>query len=335
MTLKISMLTYAAGLEAELCSKLKPLGLTAYRVDYNKPIRNQISNSDILINGLGQLDRQIIDFCPKLRLVQQIGTGVDNVDVSYCASKSIYVANVPHVNNISVAEHTIFLMIYLAKNIKGAEKGIKERRVVNVLGTELYNKTMVIIGLGAIGIEVAKRAKAFGMNVISVTKRPELRNKVTMNYNTSKDISTLQYCVSECLLVDEIKGITDLKNTLGKADVVSIHTPLTLETKNMIGRTEFARMKRSSFLINVSRASIVNKDALYNALTSRTIAGAGFDVFYEEPANPIDKLLNLDNFVYTPHIAGWTLEATNTTTDIILNNINLLLHGRKPLTVIN
>ena len=190
------MLTYAAGLEVDLCSKLEPLGLTAYRVDYNKPIRNQISNSDILINGLGQLDRHIIDFCPKLRLVQQIGTGVDNVDVSYCTSKSIYVANVPHVNNISVAEHTIFLMIYLAKNIKDAEKGIKERRVVNVLGTELYNKTMVIIGLGAIGIEVAKRAKAFGMNVIAVTKRPELRNMVTAIYNTSKNItysSTLRF----------------------------------------------------------------------------------------------------------------------------------------------
>jgi D-3-phosphoglycerate dehydrogenase len=309
------MLTYAAGLEADLCSKLESLGLTTYRVDYNKPIRNQISNSDILINGLGQLDKQIIDFCPKLRLVQQIGTGVDNVDISYCNSKSIYVANVPHVNNISVAEHTLFLMIYLAKNIKSAIKGIKERRVVNVLGTELYNKTIAIIGLGAIGIEVAKRAKAFGMNVIAVTKRPELRNMVITNYNTSKNTSTLQYCISKCLLVDEIKGITDLKDVLGTANVVSIHTPLTSETKNMIGRTEFAHMKESSFLINVSRASIVDKDALYNALTSRTIAGAGFDVFYQEPANPFDRLLNLDNFVYTPHIAGWTLEATNTTTD--------------------
>ncbi|HKO66010.1 MAG TPA: NAD(P)-dependent oxidoreductase [Candidatus Nitrosocosmicus sp.] len=333
--MKISMLTYAVGLEADLCNKLEPLGLTAHRVDYNKPIRNQISNTDILINGLGQLDRHIIDFCPKLRLVQQIGTGIDNVDISYCTSKSIYVANVPHVNNISVAEHTLFLMIYLAKNIKSAEKGIKERRIVNVLGTELYNKTMVIIGLGAIGIEVAKRAKAFGMKVIAVTKRPELRNRVTTNYNTSKNNSNLRCCISECLLVDEIKGISDLKDLLGIADIVSIHTPLTFETKNMIGKTEFANMKNSSFLINVSRASIVNKDALYNALTSRTIAAAGFDVFYEEPANPFDKLLNLENFVYTPHIAGWTLEATNTTTDIILDNINLLLQGRKPLTVIN
>ena len=107
-------------------------------------------------------------------------------------------------------------MIYLAKNIKDAQKGIKERRVVNVLGTELYNKTMVIIGLGAIGIEVAKRAKAFGMNIIAVTKRPELRNRITTNYNTSKNSKCiLLYCVSECLLVDEIKGITDLKDVLG------------------------------------------------------------------------------------------------------------------------
>jgi D-3-phosphoglycerate dehydrogenase len=154
--MKISILTYAAGIKENLYNKLKAMGFAVNIVDYHRSLENQIFDSDILINGLGQLNKSIIDMCPKLKLVHQIGTGLDNIDISYCTSKSIYVANVPHVNNIAVAEHTIFLMIYLAKNIKHAEEGITQRRVLNVLGTELYNKTLTIVGLGAIGTEVAE-----------------------------------------------------------------------------------------------------------------------------------------------------------------------------------
>ena len=103
----------------------------------------------------------------------------------------------------------------------------------------------------------------------------------------------------------------------------------------MIGAKEFSLMKKSAYLINVSRAHIVDRNALLQALTSRNIAGAGFDVFYKEPANPSDKLLKLDNFIYTPHIAGWTLEAIEVTTNIILNSIHKLQQGKKPPTVVN
>jgi D-3-phosphoglycerate dehydrogenase / 2-oxoglutarate reductase len=271
--------------------------------------------------------------CPKLKLVHQIGTGIDNIDISYCTSKSIYVANVPHKNNISVAEHAIFLMISLAKNIKHAEKGISQKRVINVLGTELCNKTLTIVGLGSIGTEVAKRAKAFDMNIIAITKRPQLRNKIVQNViQNGKSNYTKN---SDSFAVDQIRGIEDLEYAISKADFISIHTPLNNETESMIGAKEFSLMKKSAYLINVSRAHLVNRNALLQALTSRNIAGAGFDVFYEEPANPSDKFLNLDNFIYTPHIAGWTLEAIEITTNIILNSIHLLLQGKKPPTVVN
>src|SRR5689334_15965544 len=131
--MKISILTYAAGIKENLYHKLKTMGFVVDIVDYNKPIENQIYDSDILINGLGNVNKSIIDMCPNLKLVHQIGTGIDNIDISHCTSKSIYVANVPHKNNIAVAEHAIFLMIYLAKNIKHAEKGITQGRVINVL----------------------------------------------------------------------------------------------------------------------------------------------------------------------------------------------------------
>ena len=117
----------------------------------------------MLVNGLGIVDKKMIECCSRVKLVHQMGIGIDNVDLSCCTSKGIYVANVPHSSHVSVAEHTIFLMIYLAKNVKSAEKGIMRRRVVNVLGSELKGKTLTIIGLGATGIEVANRARCLGL----------------------------------------------------------------------------------------------------------------------------------------------------------------------------
>ena len=152
-------------------------------------------------------------------------------------------ANVPHVNKISVAEHTIFLMIYLAKNIKHAQEGITQRRVVSVLGTELYDKTLTIVGLGSIGAEVAKRAKAFGMNIIAITKRPQLRNKIVQNV-TFTGKSNYTHILDSFAVVDQIRGIEDLEYALTKSDYISIHTPLNNETESMIGVKEFSLMKR-------------------------------------------------------------------------------------------
>lgn len=122
-----------------------------------------------MINGLGKIDKDVIDNCHRLKLVQQDGAGTDNIDIDYCTNKAILVANTPATNNISVAEHTLFLILYIAKKIKGAAKGLIKVRVQSVLGSELYGKTLLVI---AIGTEVAKRATAFGMRVIAVAKFP-------------------------------------------------------------------------------------------------------------------------------------------------------------------
>jgi len=192
--MKIMILSYAAGLTEILSGKLKEFGLIAERVDYNKPIMTQITDADVLVNGLGKLNKPIIDACPKLKLIHQVGTGVDNIDIGYCTLKSIYVANIPHVNNVSVAEHTLFLMIYLAKNMKSAGEGIMKRRVFNVLGSELYGKNLTIIGLGATGVEVAKRAKAFGMYITAVTKHPDSKKgRIDKNNNNNNRWNYLQF----------------------------------------------------------------------------------------------------------------------------------------------
>jgi D-3-phosphoglycerate dehydrogenase / 2-oxoglutarate reductase len=320
--MKIKLLMNSNALQAIISAKLNEVGLTdSDIVDYNKPLLAQLVDANVIVNDFSKIDKTLIDGCPNLRLVHQIGIGYDNVDVGYCTSKSVYVANVPLANAISVAEHTLFLILYLAKNMKGtpASTGtsILESRLAGVLGSELQGKTITIVGLGATGLEVAKRAKSFGMQVVAVTKNPSLK-KPEKEY-----------------FVDSIGGLETLSESLARADYVSLHTPLTEETRSMMGNKELGLMKKSSFLINVARAPIVNREALFTELSSKEISGAAFDVFWEEPADSNDKLLKLDNFVLTPHIAGWTNESVDAIARIITTNIERISQAEVPLTIVN
>jgi D-3-phosphoglycerate dehydrogenase len=218
-------------------------------------------------------------------------------------------------------------MIYLAKNMKSAGEGIMKRRVLNVLGSELYGKKLTIIGLGATGIEVAKRAKAFGMYITAVTKHPDSKKgRIDKNNNNNNRWN---------YFINIIQGVYTLSDSLIDADYISLHTPLTDETRGLIGAKEINSMKSSAFLINVARAQIVDREELFTSLVNKKIAGATFDVFWEEPADPNDKLLKLDNFVLTPHLAGWTSESADNATRLIASNINRVLHGEKPTTGVN
>lgn len=314
--LKIKILTLAADLEKILSSKLNEIGLVAESVDYNKSLFSQIKDSTVLVNGLGKIDKLIIDACPNLKMIHQIGTGTDMVDVDYCSKKSIFVANVPKNNAVSVAEHTLYLMIYLAKNMKQASGSLITRRVLSIMGSELRKKILVIIGLGYTGIEVAKLAKALGMIVIGITKNPS-------NHTSEKKF------------LDNVVNIERLSEFISQADYVSIHTPLTEETRNMIGTKELNLMKKSAYLVNVARAALVDRESLFKALSTAQIRGAAFDVFWEEPAEPNDKFLKLDNFLLTPHIAGWTVESVEETVRLIVKNIQNVSRGKIPLTLIN
>jgi D-3-phosphoglycerate dehydrogenase / 2-oxoglutarate reductase len=329
--MKIKLLTHSSDLNKILLAKLDQMRLTGETIDYKKSILAQIADAEVIINGFGNIDKSLIDGCPNLELIQQTGIGIDNVDVRYCTSKSILVANVPLANAVSVAEHTLFLLLYLAKNVKEKTRqtknndnnhrsGLKfERRVHGILGSEIQRKVLVIIGLGATGLEVAKRAKSFGMHVIAVTKNPFLKKPG----------------IDKAYFIDNLGGSEILSESMSRADYVSLHTPLTEETKNLIGAKELALMKRSAFLVNVARAPIVDRAALYSALANNKISGAAFDVFWEEPPNPDDKFLKLDNFILTPHIAGWTADSVDAISRIIATNIERFAQGEIPLTIVN
>ena len=272
--MKIKLLTRSSDLNEILLAKLNQVGLAAETIDYKKPILSQIVGAEVIVNGFGIIDKSFIEQCTNLQLIQQTGIGVDNVDIRYCTSKSILVANVPLANAVSVAEHTLFLILYLAKNVKeklpantntnNNGSSLFERRVLGILGSEIQRKVLVIIGLGATGLEVAKRAKSFGMHVIAVTKNPFLKKQG----------------IDKAYFVDSLGGPGILSESISRADYVSLHTPLTEETKNMIGAKELALMKKSAYLVNVARAAIVDRESLYTVLSNSKIAGAAFDVFW-------------------------------------------------------
>ena len=308
-----------------LSKKLREYDLEITYVDVDTPLIPQLASAHIVVNGFHTMDSSVIESCPDLRLIQQSGIGVDNIDIKYCTLKGIYVANVPLANAISVAEHTLFLIFLLSKNVsigtRHASPAISplHTRSKTTAGIELHGKTLAIIGLGVTGIEVAKIARGLGMRVEAVTKHP----------------STKSQGYDKKYFVDDLAGIDRLQEVLARADIVSIHTPLTEETRDMFGEKEFSVMKKSAYLINVARAKIVNKDALFNALGAQRIAGAAFDVYWNEPPDTEDQLLTLENFILTPHIAGWTAEAIETITRIISINIERMSRGEAPLTVVN
>jgi len=307
--------------KAILDSKLKEAGFFSELVDPDKPLASQLAEAEVLVNGRrNSIDRSIIDMCPKLQLLHQAGIGYDNVDIAYCTSKSILVANIPLANAVSVAEHTMFLMMYLAKDLHSLDgSGLMVKRVSGTLGNELERKTLLVVGLGATGIEVAKRASVFGMHVMGVTKDP-------LSYKPGREKS---------FFVEGIKEPSALLENIPKADFISLHVPLNDQTRGMIGAEEFDIMKQSAFLVNVARAPVVDREALFDALQSKRIAGAAFDVFWEEPADPNDKLLKLDNFILTPHVAGLTTESANAMAGIIAANIVRVSEGNNPLTLVN
>lgn len=305
-----------------LINKLSASNITIDFIDTNEPLKPQIIEANIIVNGFMQLDKDLIDSCKYLKLVQQIGIGTDGVDINHCSSKGIFVSNVPLANAVSVAEHTLFLILYLSKITKiGLKYNVLDQIEINNrhMGIELKGKNLLIIGLGVTGLEVAKRAKAFGMKIIAVTKHPYTKRIANDN----------KY------FIDSLHGTEKITELIPSADIISIHTPLNKETDNMFDGKKINMMKPTAYLVNVARASIVNKNALYVALTNKRIAGAAFDVFWQEPANSDDNFLKLDNFVLTPHIAGWTFEAIDAITGIIKINIERIIHGQIPFTLVN
>ncbi|MHA1226234.1 MAG: hydroxyacid dehydrogenase, partial [Candidatus Hodarchaeales archaeon] len=240
--------------------------------------------------------------------------GVDNIDVEAATEKNIAVVNSPRASTYSVAEMAMTFMLSLSRKIVEADTKTKQGLwpKKQLKGRELYGKTLGFVGCGRIGSEVAKRARAFGMECVAYD--PYLPKEIADKVG--------------------VKLISKLEEVLEIADYISIHALLTDETKGMIGKKEFDRIKPSAYLINCARGGIVDEDALYNALKEKKIAGAGLDVFQIEPAKE-NKLFELENVYVSPHIAASTIEAQERAGEIIAQQIKLVLGGKKPEFCVN
>lgn len=264
--------------QVDVKTELKPEELKAIIKDYDA----------LVVRSATKVNKDIISAAKNLKVIGRAGVGLDNVDLEAATQKGIIVMNTPAGNTISTAEHTMSMILSLSRNIPQAYASTKkgEWKRSKFMGVELYNKVLGIVGLGRIGSEVARRALSFGMKILAFD--PFLSREI-----------------AEAMGIDSV----ELKELLEKSDYITVHTPLTEETKHMISTEEFALMPKGVRIINCARGGIIDEAALVDAIKEGKVAGAAFDVFEKEPIPPESELLKFDNVIITPHLGASTEEA--------------------------
>ncbi|HMD37564.1 MAG TPA: D-glycerate dehydrogenase [Vicinamibacterales bacterium] len=273
-------------------------------------LRARAAKADAIVCLLtDRIDRGVIDAAPRLKVVSNVAVGYNNIDVAYARSRGIVVTNTPDVLTESVADFTWAMILAITRRISEGERLVRGGRwpgwaLDQLLGSELRGKQLGLIGVGRIGRAVAMRAPAFGMRVVYASRRE------------------IDLPGAEATSVDRV---------LNTSDVVSLHVPLTEETRHLIDKRALARMKRSAYLINTSRGPVVDEEALAWALKHHLLAGAALDVYEQEPRVHAD-LLTLDNVLLLPHIASATTETRTAMADLAVDNALAVLSGRPPIT---
>jgi D-3-phosphoglycerate dehydrogenase len=288
---------------------MKRAGLT---VDYMPEINSNelvssIKNYDVIVvRSRTKVTREIIDAAANAKIIARVGVGLDNVDVDAANAKKIRVITAPEAASNAVSELAIGLMLALARSIPRADSELKKGSWIkkDLIGLELKGKYLGIIGVGNIGRNVGRIAKAMRMNIIGYDLNP-----ISQDY------------IKEVGLI-----VTDLNTLLESSDFVTVHVPATPETNKMFSAKRLANMKHGAYLVNTSRGEVIDEQALYEALVSGRLAGAGLDVFDSEP--PTNKLLlGLPNLICTPHIGAQTKEGQELASIVIAEKVIQILRG--------
>ncbi len=277
-------------------------------------LRDAVGEADALIVRSGtRVDAELIGAASRLRVIARAGVGVDNIDVDAATRRGIAVVNTPTGNTIAAAEHTIAMMLALSRRIPAADAALKSGRWAKseATGRQLFRKTLGIVGLGKIGAEVAKRARAFDMSVLA--HDPYVPDDVAAELGAEP---------------------VPLQDLLGRSDVVSLHAALTEESRHMIGAEELALMRPGALLVNCARGSLVDEEALVAALREGRLGGAALDVFETEP-RPDPELVGLPNVVATPHVAASTHEAQALVAREAADQVLEVLAGAPPRWPVN
>src|SRR5262245_21180536 len=270
------------------------------KISRDELIRIVAEVDGIIVRSSTNVDRELMQKAMRLKVIGRAGVGVDNVDIDAATESGILVMNSPGGSTTTTAEHTIAMVFALARNIPQAYKSLKARQweKSKFKGVELAGKTLGVIGLGRIGSEVARKCQAMGMNVVAFDP----------------------YINPEAHLSSGLE-LVDLENVFDQADFITVHVPLSDNTRDLINNNTISRMNDGVRLVNCARGGIINEDDLYDGLKSGKVAGAAFDVFEVEP-NTESPLLALENFIATPHLGASTVEAQRKVSEDICRQVS-------------
>ncbi|MDE1189580.1 MAG: phosphoglycerate dehydrogenase [Pantoea sp.] len=265
-----------------------------------------------MIVAFTDVNEELLSKAPQLKIVCKHGVGVDNINLDATRARGIYVTNVPDANKHAVADFAFALILNSARQVTQAAVDTRAGHWPRIFATDVYGKTLGIVGLGNIGKQVALRAKGFNMRVIAFDFYPDAK-----------------------FAAEHGIEFVDMEQLTEASDFITLHTPLTNETRNLFDAARIRRMKKSAFLINVSRGGVVNEQDLFLALQDNVIAGAAADVFEQEPLVE-HPLFTLSNFIPTSHIAGYTDGAISAIGErCVMQIVQCIKQGERPVNVMN
>ena len=275
----------------------------------------QFQGVEVVIDLAGsKRKREMADLAVSIQLWQLVATGFDTFELDYWREKQIPVANTPGPSSaVALAECALMFMMMLSRRWPETQSHLKQRIVGSPMGVDLVNRRLGLIGFGASAIELARRAKSFSMKISAI------------------DVRSVSLEEQQQLGVDFVGGPGELDDVIRQSDFLSLHIHLNQETRYLMDKRRFSLMKPSAFLINVARGALVDESALYQALIEGKLAGAGLDVFAQEPIDPESSLLSLPNVVGAPHIAGQTERTAQHRAAMVAENLDRLAHGLEPL----
>lgn len=281
-------------------------------------LQREVADVDGLLSLLTDpIDAALMDAAPRLKVISNFAVGYDNIDIPAATARGIVVTNTPEVLTETVADFALCLMLAAARRLVEADAYTRAGRwktwePLLLAGQDVYGTTLGLIGLGRIGSAVARRAKGFGMTVLyfDVVRREDLEAAQGIEFRWMDDV-------------------------LRSSDFISVHVPLSAQTRHLISGPQFALMKPTAVFVNTSRGPVVDQAALADALRTRTIYAAGLDVFEHEPLDPDDPLLKLDNLTVAPHIASASVPTRVKMATLAAENLVAVLEGRRPPNPVN
>jgi D-3-phosphoglycerate dehydrogenase len=288
--------------DAEIEVVMNPYG----RVIKEDEMVELVKDMDGIIVGIDPITKRVIYNASKLKVISKYGVGVDNIDLESAKERNIVVTNTPNANSNAVAELTVGLIISVLRNIPLSDRRVREKKWDRFIGYELYGKTLGVIGTGSIGKRVIKLLRGFDLNILCYDKFPDYE------WAEKENVKYVNF--------DEL---------LKRSDIITIHIPLTEETRHLISERELSLMKKTAIIINTSRGGIINERDLYKFLKEGKIYGAGLDVLEDEPPQN-SPLIELDNVVITSHIGAHTQESIENMAFIAIDNLISVLKGKEP-----